>query len=224
MTASALALGNSALRENAPITAIRAYLNRALSTHAAEVPGLAPLLESNLELARDEYLAQRQHGFSNGSARRVGACAWDLGDASSERTKECADAYRVGGATVEIIGGVLSDHAAELWAPLQGARHPVRPLVVHEAENYLQHALKFVLRHPYDVVHLTSGRGSARLLGLVYELVWGAVIVGPEEEGSDAEKAESVLSETHRSTPALPWTDRLAPLLMGDRHRLLSNL
>lgn len=221
-TDSALALGNAALRETAHATAIRAYLNKALATNAADICGLVPMLENNLEMARDAHIANRRLLLQDGIAPRVAVCAWDVGHPSTHQTLELAHVYTQANAVTEIIGAVLSNPAEGAWASMQGTRHPLRPLVVRDSNQYLRHALKFVVQRPYDLVHLSTIRGSTRTLGLIYELVWGSRVLWDSGDFG-AQDAEALIADLPQTTPILNWGGRLSPLLQGDIENFVLN-
>lgn len=165
------------LHQDLHTAAVRAYFNRAMSSGAADVPGLTGLLESSLMIARELRLSSRRASFHASTAPRIAVCGWELGHNAAGRTLALAEAHASLNPHVEIIGTVLPHYGDQVWPPMQGNHIPVRPLVVRNHARLLSQALKFVLQRPYDVVHLSKPRWTTLIFGLLYELIWGATVI-----------------------------------------------
>lgn len=152
--------------------AARAYA-RLLTGSAAPEPGLV----FNLSYARRQYRAARRD-----QPLRIAACGWEMSHNAAGRVRALADLHAEIG-RVEMIGAVFDGFGEGLWPPIRGGPHPVHLTRVTDPRTFPRRALDLVLRHPYDVVHLSKPRMPNILVGLFYKLVWDArVIVDVDDE------------------------------------------
>lgn len=175
---SLLASGHSSFRNGNYAEAVRAHLSEMMSWPSGEITeGLAALLEDNLSLARDFYARSRRVAQQKGAAPRVAVCGWELAHNAAGRALTLAEAYSSMVSQVEIVGPRLPAFGEAIWSPMQSMHYPVHSFLAADADAFVHQSLKLVMDHPYDVVHLSKPRWTTLVMGLLYELVWGAKII-----------------------------------------------
>lgn len=214
---SALTQGNKALREKHYEHAIQYYLDA-----LANSPELAKIITQNIVSAKQKYKSQRAIEKN----QRVAVCGWELAHNAAGRVYTLAQLYDTF-AEVEIIGTLFPKYGRQVWEPIRNTKLPIHSIVVEDESVFLQHALKLVATHPYDIVHLSKPRISNIFIGLLYKLIWGAkVLIDIDDEELAFVSAENPLSLTeylkaHTTLPelkdldGLEWT-RLAVGLVND--------
>lgn len=133
---------------------------------------LSLLFRANLYKARQKYLAAR----AGVERPKVGVCGWELSHNAAGRVHTLATIYG-GIAQAEIIGAVFKEWGSDIWPPVKNDRIRKNFLVVEAPENFLEEAISFVSKNPYDVIHLSKPRAPNILFGILYKLIWGAKVL-----------------------------------------------
>lgn len=197
--AKLLAQANHAMRQHDYPKAIRLYAE-VLVRH----PALGRFLQANLHYAAKAYRADRMQV----EKPTVGVCSWSLGHNPAGRAYALATIYQ-GMADVEIVGSLLPKFGTDIWPPLQNCPLPVHSFVIQDESEFLQQAILFVAKHPYDLVHLSKPRAPNIFFGMLYKILWGAtVIMDVDDEELAFVQADTPLSldaylEQHGSLPKM---------------------
>jgi glycosyltransferase involved in cell wall biosynthesis/SAM-dependent methyltransferase len=162
-----LVRGNRSFRAGDYEQAVRQY-----GAAMRQRPPLATLIAFNLTLARRRYRAQR----ASAATLRVGVCGWELAHNAAGRVHTLVDLYKRFAET-EVVGFFFPGFGGRLWEPVRGTTTPHHVVEVESATSFFDEALELVLRHPYDVVHLSKARAPNLVVGLLYRLVWDAKVV-----------------------------------------------
>ena len=165
-----LSQGNAALRGGRYAEAIVHYA-RLLKTK----PELSETLviSPSLTLARQRYRRER---MAANATMHVAVCGWSLGHNPAGRVDTLARLYQ-SLAKTEIIGCLFPQFGREIWAPIRNTPIPRHSILIEDESRFIEQALELVLAHPYDLVHLSKPRLPNILMGLLYKLVWDAVVL-----------------------------------------------
>lgn len=197
---------NQALQNKNYGEAIPLYV-QALQQH----PPLAHVLLGNLQYAQRAYRKLRAQQAA--MYPHVQVCAWDLSHNAAGRAATLAQIWS-GIGHAEVIGCLYPPHKSQIWEPIQEFSLPIHPLQINAEQSFIHQALRFVLKHPCDVLHLSKPRFPNILLGLLYKLVWACpVIMDVDDEELAFVKADSPidLGEYLKSGGVLPLsTDSLS--------------
>ncbi len=161
-----LSSGNKALRDNNLTQAIRHYVKALYDD-----PELVDKIGFNLRLSRNRYRGSRK-----GRKNKIGVCGWELSRNIAERVKALADLYS-SFSEVEIIGSIFPQWGNNVWEPIKTANIPYHSFLVNVENTFVLQALELVLKHPYEVVHLSKPRMPTIIFGLLYKLVWDACVI-----------------------------------------------
>lgn len=172
---SSLTLANSAFRRAEYATAAREYLKAARKLDKGSA-ALIPHIEDNMELLRGRRMRDRREAWGRGEPAHVAVCGWSLAHNPAGRVLTLADAYRRVVPNVEVIGALFPRWGGALWPPMHGIDLRIHAIPVKSHAGFVAQALGLVMARPYDVVHLSKPRFPNLVLGLLYELVWGARI------------------------------------------------
>lgn len=163
-----------------------------------------PGLEANFTMLRRYWLESRE----SVERQQVGVCSWSLNHNAVGRAITLAEAYTPH-AAVEIIGCLIPQFGTELWFPLKGAGIPCHYFTAEPGKTFVRQALDLVVRHPFDVLHLSKPRIHNIIFGWLYQLVWGArIIMDVDDEELAFVKADSRLDpalyvQAHGGLPSL---------------------
>lgn len=178
---------NQALQNKNYGEAIPLYV-QALQQH----PPLAHVLLGNLQYAQRAYRKLRAQQAA--MHPHVQVCAWDLSHNAAGRAATLAQIWS-GIGHAEVIGCLYPPHKSQIWEPIQEFSLPIHPLQINAEQSFIHQALRFVLKHPCDVLHLSKPRLPNILLGLLYKLVWACpVIMDVDDEELAFVKADSPIS------------------------------
>ncbi|MFM8444043.1 MAG: glycosyltransferase [Methylococcus sp.] len=167
-TKSLLNQGNNALRAREYVKAIQHYL-RLLAT--SPVLGRKLAIIDNLVLARRRYRRER----ANSPPWLVAVCGSAFMSASAKRIDLLTELYH-SVTQVEIL--TISLLNSDSQRRLDCRRDiPVQVLSIEDERGFIEHAMTFVLAHPYDVIHLAAPGMPELITGLLYKLVWGASVL-----------------------------------------------
>lgn len=164
---SNLAEGNRAFRVGELSEAIRHYVQSILDT-----PELGKIVAGNLALARQKYRASRL-GLEK---QRVAVCGWELAHNAAERVYDLAKLYE-NFAEVEIIGSIFPQWGREIWEPIRNLNISIHSFVVEDENLFIEQAVKLVVEHPYDIIHLSTPRIPNIFVGILYKLIWDAKVL-----------------------------------------------
>ncbi|MGJ0515810.1 MAG: glycoside hydrolase family 99-like domain-containing protein [Methylomicrobium sp.] len=181
---SNIAEGNRAFRVGELSEAIRHYVHAIVDT-----PELGKIVAGNLVLARQKYRASRQ-GLER---RHVAVCGWELAHNAAQRVYGLAKLYK-SFAEVEIIGSIFPQWGREIWEPIRNSNIAIHSFVVEDEGHFIEQAIKLVVKHPYDIIHLSSPRAPNIIFGMLYEVIWGAAIL------IDIDNEEPSLVGTEKAT------------------------
>jgi len=163
---SNLVQGNRALRSGDYHAALEAYFKV-----FQQYPSVFKSLAINV------YYIQRQLLKQKGDlhAAPVAICTWRLfSPKTRSRALTLANLYRSSNHVVETIdclppGGVHQIDSIEGIA--------LKSLPLPSKEGLLNQALDFVIKNPYQIVHLTSAQLPNLLLGVLYKSIWNARVL-----------------------------------------------
>jgi GT2 family glycosyltransferase len=161
-----LVLGNRALRSGDYHGALEAYFKVFL-----QYPGVFKSLAINV------YYIQRQLIKQKGGldTAPVAICTWRLfSPKTRSRALTLANLYRSSNHAVEMIdclppGGVHQSDSIEGIA--------LKSLPLPGQEGLLNQILDFVMKNPYQIVHLTSAQLPNLLLGVLYKSIWNTRVL-----------------------------------------------
>ena len=163
---SNLVRGNQALRSGDYLTALEAYF-RVFSQYPAVFKSLA----INVYYIQRQLLKQKQELTDT----PVAVCTWRLfSPKTRSRALTLANLYRSSHHAVEMInctprGGLTESNAIE------GISLISLPFV--RQDSLLKEMLDFVLKHPYQIVHITSAQLPNLLLGILYKSIWNTRVL-----------------------------------------------
>lgn len=178
---------NQALQNKNYGEAIPLYV-QALQQH----PPLAHVLLGNLQYAQRAYRKLRAQQAA--IQPHVLVCAWDLSHNAAGRATTLAQIWS-GIGHAEVIGCLYPHRKSQIWGPVQEFPLPIHPLHIVAEQSFIQQALRFVLKNPCDLLHLSKPRLPNILLGLLYKLVWACpVIMDVDDEELAFVKADSPIS------------------------------
>jgi glycosyltransferase involved in cell wall biosynthesis len=94
---------------------------------------------------------------------------------------------------VEIVGA-LRDGINDIWSPIKNSFRPLQLIDTKDNEKVISQVIDIVLENPYDIVHLSQPESLNIIIGLLYQLVWGAYvfvdIIDNNAGGSDTEDSK----------------------------------
>ncbi|MCK5355700.1 MAG: hypothetical protein KAJ63_11315, partial [Methyloprofundus sp.] len=195
--------GNKALREKNYHQAIAHYIKALIAT-----PGLSKTIAQNIKIARHKIKAQQVVD----TKPRVAVCGWALSHSSADRVYTLAKLYETF-AEVEIIGSIFPQHGSKIWEPIRGSSISIHSFIVNDESQFLDQAIRLVIEHPYDIVHLSKPRMPNIFIGLLYRLIWEAkVLVDIDDEelahvGADTPIKIKDYLKNHASLPVLKELD-----------------
>lgn len=145
---------------------------RAVCTLLSEKPELSEILAFDLAFAR-----RRRRMLRRAAPPAIAVCGWEMGHNAAGRVRTLADIYAAAGfRQIEMIGPLFPKWGGTLWAPLRDGGHPTSLFDVPDEAAFPVVAARFVLDHPFDVVHLSKPRFPNILIGLFYKLFWDAAV------------------------------------------------
>ncbi len=163
-----LTQGNKALRDKDYQQAIAFYIEALMVN-----PELAKVITPNIAMAKQGRNVEREKNKDN---QKVAVCGWELSDDTAERVYTLAKLYE-SFTDVEIIGTLFPEYGGQIWESIRLSSIAVHSFMVDDEGVFLEQALKLVLEHPYDVVHLSQPRITNIFFGLLYKLVWDAKVL-----------------------------------------------
>ena len=162
----------------------RAFWNKEWSTAAVHYwelakkhPSHVSMFELNLELLRDYWLEHQQERLNKGETPLVAVSCWSFGHNPAGRSVTLYEGWKNIQPNVELIGSYFTDFGCELWSPLQHMDIPYHSFVCEYEESFLDNAVSLVLRHPYDLVHISKPRMASIVFARLYQLIWGAKVI-----------------------------------------------
>lgn len=164
---TSLALGNRAFRNGDYSEAVRQYLDAWRRT-----PGLGRMMAENFLAARREYREKRNES----EEVQIAVSGWAQTPQAAGRVYTLAERFAQVG-PVEIIGCILSGAGQDAWEALRSVAIPLHTFTVDKASDFFERALKFVVKHPYDVVHLSTPQSANVFIGILYKMVWDAKVI-----------------------------------------------
>ncbi len=208
-----LARGNAAFHEKHYEAAIKHYVNSYVKYFSNSE--LSRLLHDNIILTRKKYRRERDAS----SRMDIAVCGWGLGHNPAGRVYTLAKLYEKF-SNVNIIGSIFPAYGYDIWEPIRSTEIPKYYFVVNNPTQFLEQALKLVIAHPYDLVHLSKPRAPNIIFGLLYKLIWDAMILVDvdDEETSFVDSCSSINIEDYlKSESGLP---PLADIIGSDWTRL----
>ena len=161
-----LVLGNRALRSGDYHGALEAYFKV-----FQQYPSVFKTLAINVYYIQRQLLKQKG-GLDNAP---VAICTWRLfSPKTRSRALTLANLYRSSNHAVEMIdclppGGVHQSDSIEGIA--------LKSVPLPGQEGLLNQILDFVIKNPYQIVHLTSAQLPNLLLGVLYKSIWNARVL-----------------------------------------------
>ena len=209
-----LTQGNKALRDKDYQQAIACYIEVLMAN-----PEISKAIVPNITMAQQKFTVSRKETKGK---QRVAVCGWALSH-HAERICTLAILYEAF-AEVEIIGALFPTSGTQVSESIRDIAIPIHSFVVDDEGLFLEQALKLVLEHPFDVVHLSQPKMPNIFFGILYKLIWNAkVLVDIDDEEIATEPAISLdayISEKGslpelKALEGVDWT-RLALGLVDD--------
>lgn len=125
---------------------------------------------------KQEHLRQARSAFRNtrqGRPPRVAVSGFNMSINAAGRAYALAEIYACSFDTT-LIGFLYRRFGGKLWPPLQSSQHPFLGIHIEHPTDLPSKTMQFVLDNPYDIVHLSKPRFSNVLLGILYQVIWGA--------------------------------------------------
>ena len=199
---SPIKTANRLFREKNYTGAVSLYLQA-----MGEIPELAHTFAPGALLARSRYRRERQDRKLD-----VAVCGWELSHNAAGRVHTLARLYETF-ADVKIIGSHFPNWGRELWPPLRDSNLPIHSFVAEDQSRFIAQAIELTAAHPCDVLHLSGPRLPNILFGLLYKLVWEAVVlmdINEEQPASADEDAPLGLAEHLHRHGGLPQFKAIA--------------
>jgi hypothetical protein len=163
-----IAQANRALQQHQYAQAMHDYVQALLDR-----PELKKSLKINIYQAQRKYHKSREARKKDG----VAVCGWALSNNAAGRVYTLACLYEQF-ADVSIIGTIFPNYGREIWQPIRHSkRFSIHYFTVENEVNFLNQAIQFVAKYPYDIVHLSKPRISNIIIGLLYKWLWNAKII-----------------------------------------------
>lgn len=161
-----LVRGNRALRNGDYLEALVAYLKV-----FTQYPAVFKSLAINVYYIQRQLLKEKE-GLIN---TPIAICTWRLfSPKTRSRALTLANLHRSSHHVVEIIdciprGGVLQNSSIEGIS--------INNLTFLRQEGLLKEMLDFVIKHPYQIIHIISAQLPNLLLGILYKSIWNARVL-----------------------------------------------
>jgi glycosyltransferase involved in cell wall biosynthesis len=187
-----LHLANTALRTGDHTQAIQLYV-QALQA----MPSLEHIITPNLILARKRYRTAR-----HGQKLNIAVC-FGQERSRSDCSYNIIKQYKIFGQ----IEGVQFIHPNALQQSSSDNDLTIHNVVADDLE-------RFVIDHPYDVVHIAENDSDCLVFAALSKLIWGAAVLGQEDvgpsrsdavvtEGMDAQHLENIAREMGEKPDAI---------------------
>ena len=153
--------------------------------------------EEQLKDARASFLKARQ-----GRPPRVAVSGFNMSINAAGRAYALAEIYACSFDTT-LIGFLHPRFGGELWAPLRSSPLPFQGIHIEHPTALPRETMQFVLDNPFDIVHLSKPRFSNVLLGILYQVIWGATVfmdVDDEDLGVLHERQEPLSLDEFMAT------------------------
>lgn len=172
--------------------AIREYIKL-----AQQEPALLSCFAGNIRLCQ-----QRLNAATTDDAKTA-VVAWDLTHNAVGRALALYGLYHYCDLKSDLIGCNFWHDKQPVWPPLADSDIPYLSFTPHDRSQLFDYCIDFVLQHPYSRVHLAKPRLVNMLLGFLYKLIWGAVVVMDidDEELAIVEKTEPVMPQHFLTMP-----------------------
>lgn len=169
-----------------------------------------------LAKSRSWYLRTRRK-----EAPRVAVCGFNMSINAAGRAQALADIYSCSFDT-SLIGFLPKNSGGDLWEPLKSSKHKFEGISISKPQDLRQEVLDFVVKHPFDIVHLSKPRFVNIYIGILYKIVWGAQVfvdIDDEDLGVLNERQET-LSLTNFLVENPETGMRWKKLIAGDGTRV----
>lgn len=155
-----------------------------------QYPELSHIFRFNLNIAQKKYKKVRD----TIKIKDVAICGWSLGHNAAGRVYTLANIYNTF-SNVEIIGTIIPKYGEKIWEPIKDTKIKKNYFIVNNENKFILQAISFVLKHPYDIVHLSKPRMTNIFIGIIYKLIWNSkVLIDIDDEELAFVKADRSLS------------------------------
>lgn len=174
-------------------------------------------------MIRNAYLYQKKSKspfvFKN---QRIAICGWELSHNAAGRMVTIAEMYQYSGySSITMIGCILQNKkkTKKLWQPLNNHTIPCKYFKIQQERSdlLLKKAIRFVITHPFDIVHLSKPRITNIVIGLLYKIIWQAKVI----MDIDDEELGFTPSQQARTNGSVTVRDLLI-LIEQDKHILIN--
>lgn len=143
---------------------------------------LALSVGAKRDLNLERRLQEQCDVDQNQDSLKIAVAGWDLSHNAAGRAVTLADLYQYAGFDdVSLIGAIVqnSSRSKQVWSPLKHHKIPCFTYEVDglDIDTVLPAALQFVIKHPFDVVHLSKPRITNIILGILYQKIWGSKVI-----------------------------------------------
>lgn len=144
---------------------------------AKRYPVLLKHVAPSFHWLRAAWLKQRRVARAAGMPPRMAVIGWDLSHNAAGRALTLMEAWRPVAPDIELVGCIFKQYGNELWAPMRSASIECHYFICEKTADFIEDALKLVLAHPYELIHVSKPRMPALIFAWLYQLVWGAQVI-----------------------------------------------
>lgn len=112
---------------------------------------------------------------------KIAVSSWDFSHNAVGRAITLFDLYQYAQYDVDLIGCMIQNkkNHKKIWQPLNDSQIIYNFFEINQSDidKLLPKAIDFVIKNPYDIVHLSKPRITNIILGILYRHIWGAKII-----------------------------------------------
>lgn len=173
MTQNWIAKGNHEWAHSNLQGAVKAY---AQSIVSHPLLGLHALF--NLHQVRKRYRHRRvELTERTATDSRVAIIGSELSHNAAGRAASLYDLYNYFGYHPAILGYHFPAWGRDLWEPIRQSDMNIFSVIVEEEIHFVGQAFNLVANNPADIVHLSKPRLPSVVTGILYQLVWDAIVI-----------------------------------------------
>lgn len=143
---------------------------------------LALSVGAKRDLNLERRLQEQCDVDQNQDSLKIAVAGWDLSHNAAGRAVTLADLYQYAGFDdVSLIGAIIQNasRSKQVWSPIK--QHKI-PCFTYEIDGtnidlMLPVIIRFVINHPFDIVHLSKPRITNIILGILYQKIWGTKVI-----------------------------------------------
>lgn len=170
------------VRANYLLKKSKEYARQEDNKTASQYYMLALSIGANRNPELERFLQRWDNIHQAQNSIKIAVAGWDLSHNAAGRVVTLADLYQYSGFDhVSMIGAIIQNasRSKQVWNPIK--QHKI-PCLTYEIDGsnidlILPIIARFVIKHPFDVVHLSKPRITNIILGILYQKIWGAKVI-----------------------------------------------